>query len=169
MLSSRTAQEISWMLDDYGIKHGPVVDSTRALYEKKLREAMAKERKAQRPSDWTFHRAGEELTYAHHHRPLKQEGFGGDLRVIPGLRSEYEELDAVDEPAVFRRQTPYRNLFRHTTHRYETQRESTPEKGPGQIVPLWLQILLFLIVVCALVFIFTMMESAEPEPFRRLT
>ncbi|KAM9474791.1 uncharacterized protein Hap1MRO34_010781 isoform 2-T3 [Clarias gariepinus] len=45
MLSRKSDQEIVWMLDDYGIKHGPVVGSTRLLYEKKLRDVMAKERK----------------------------------------------------------------------------------------------------------------------------
>lgn len=107
MLSSKTAQEISELLDEYGIKHGPVVgkklglfilwavcqyctskveiqpsppsvssslflilflmcellssvlpDSTRSLYEKKLKEAMAKDRTPRnRPSsDKTYYR-----------------------------------------------------------------------------------------------------------------
>lgn len=160
------------MLDDYGIKHGPVVDSTRNLYEKKLREAMAKERKAKRPSERAFYRVEEKDHHHHHHhhrRPMRQEGFTGDWRTNSGLRSEYEELDTVDEPAVFRTQTSYRNLTRPPMHRYETQREPTPEKSSGRVIPLWLQILLFLIVACTLVFIFLIMESSESGPFRRLT
>uniref|UniRef100_A0A3B1K8M7 Si:ch211-150o23.2 n=1 Tax=Astyanax mexicanus TaxID=7994 RepID=A0A3B1K8M7_ASTMX len=169
MLSSKSDQEIGWMLDDYGIKHGPVVETTRTLYEKKLREAMAKERKVKRPSERTFYREEEKDPYVHYRRPLRQEGYGGDWRTNPGLKSEYEELDTVDEPTVFRTQTSYRNLTRPPMHRYETQREPTPEKSPGRVIPLWLQILLFLIVVCTLVFFFMNMEASENRPFGRLT
>ena len=105
-LSSKTEQEISELLDEYGIKHGPVVGkwlrftdwtnvirtfptpvqssqvpncssvsfcvvfcpslftvwpftcsgSTRSLYEKKLREAMAKGKRAKPASDKTYYR-----------------------------------------------------------------------------------------------------------------
>uniref|UniRef100_A0A3Q0R5C1 LEM domain-containing protein n=1 Tax=Amphilophus citrinellus TaxID=61819 RepID=A0A3Q0R5C1_AMPCI len=60
-LSNKSAQEISELLDEYGIKHGPVVESTRGLYEKKLKEAMAKGRRAKPSPDKTYYR--EEGTY----------------------------------------------------------------------------------------------------------
>ncbi|XP_054904703.1 emerin (Emery-Dreifuss muscular dystrophy) [Poeciliopsis prolifica] len=51
-LRERSDAQISDLLTDYGIKHGPVVNSTRSLYERKLEEAMAKDR--------TFYREEEE-------------------------------------------------------------------------------------------------------------
>lgn len=95
-LSNKSAQEISELLDEYGIKHGPVVgewhrlscllcapvwigltdrsylssftcnkgfavscllaESTRGLYEKKLKEAMAKSKRAKPSPDKTYYR-----------------------------------------------------------------------------------------------------------------
>uniref|UniRef100_A0A667WI25 LEM domain-containing protein n=1 Tax=Myripristis murdjan TaxID=586833 RepID=A0A667WI25_9TELE len=76
-LSSKSAQEISELLDEYGIKHGPVVDSTRALYEKKLREAMARGKRAKPSPDKTYYREEEEEVVYHTYRPpMGTEGAG---------------------------------------------------------------------------------------------
>ncbi|MEQ2177825.1 hypothetical protein GOODEAATRI_007590 [Goodea atripinnis] len=65
-LSSKSLQEISDLLDEYGIKHGPVVESTKNLYVKKLKEAMTKGKKAKPSSDKTFYREEEEeVTYVY--------------------------------------------------------------------------------------------------------
>ncbi|KAJ8265943.1 hypothetical protein COCON_G00150420 [Conger conger] len=73
-LGSKSSQEISELLDEYGIKHGPVVDSTRGLYEKKLKEAMAKDTPVKKPSDRTYYREEQtEVTYVHRRVPLKSE------------------------------------------------------------------------------------------------
>uniref|UniRef100_A0A3B1JG83 Si:ch211-150o23.2 n=1 Tax=Astyanax mexicanus TaxID=7994 RepID=A0A3B1JG83_ASTMX len=149
MLSSKSDQEIGWMLGRLRDKTWSVV---RTLYEKKLREAMAKERKVKRPSERTFYREEEKDPYVHYRRPVSQTSH---LQFY--------------QPTVFRTQTSYRNLTRPPMHRYETQREPTPEKSPGRVIPLWLQILLFLIVVCTLVFVFMNMEASENRPFGRLT
>ncbi|MCI4380445.1 hypothetical protein PGIGA_G00240190 [Pangasianodon gigas] len=69
MLSSKSDQEISWMLDDYGIKHGPVVGSTRSLYEKKLRDVMAKERKVRGASERAVYREQQNV-YMYQRRPV---------------------------------------------------------------------------------------------------
>ncbi|KAK1801429.1 hypothetical protein P4O66_022696, partial [Electrophorus voltai] len=84
-LSSKSNQELSQLLDEYGIKHGPVVGSTRSLYEKKLRDAMAKERKA-KPS---YYREEEEVTYINHRRPFGHGSYRD--------RSEYRDLDTTDD------------------------------------------------------------------------
>ncbi|KAG7227109.1 hypothetical protein INR49_022457 [Caranx melampygus] len=78
-LSSKSAQQISDLLDEYGIKHGPVVDSTRNLYEKKLKEAMAKGKRASYKSspDKTYYREEEEeVTYVYR-PPVRGEAAGG--------------------------------------------------------------------------------------------
>ncbi|XDV49279.1 hypothetical protein PO909_018560 [Leuciscus waleckii] len=149
MLSSKSNDEIRYMLDDYGIKHGPVVDSTRALYEKKLREAMVKHRRTQPQSDRTYYREEEEeVTYIHHRRP-QQYG------------------DVGDRPAVYKTQTSYRNTSQTRNMSPEPQIQKTPEKSSTHLVPVWLQILVFLIISGLLYLVFINMEPAEPV--KRLT
>ncbi|KAM4737676.1 emerin (Emery-Dreifuss muscular dystrophy) isoform 2-T2 [Anableps anableps] len=65
-LSDKSNAEISDLLTDYGIKHGPVVNSTRSLYERKLEEAMANDR--------TFYREEEEeIIYITYHHPIRRK------------------------------------------------------------------------------------------------
>ncbi|KAK7136074.1 hypothetical protein R3I94_014659 [Phoxinus phoxinus] len=162
MLSSKSNDEIRGMLDDYGIKHGPVVDSTRALYEKKLREAMVKHRRTQPQSDRTFYREEEEeeVTYVHHRRPQHY----GD--VSDRTWSDYRGMDYIDEPAVYRTQT-YGNTSQTRNVSPEPQIQKTPEKSSTHLVPVWLQILVFLIISGLLYLVFINMEPAEPV--KRLT
>ncbi|MCJ8741660.1 hypothetical protein PDJAM_G00073140 [Pangasius djambal] len=80
-LRSKSSDELCKLLDEYGINHGPIVDSTRKLYEKKLAEAMAKNTKSS--SDKTFYREEqEEITYVTYHPPLqvRHENFGDGIR-----------------------------------------------------------------------------------------
>lgn len=101
-LSSKSPQEISKLLDEFGIKHGPVVDSTRSLYEKKLKDAMAKE-KVDRTVKWspdkTYYREEEEeVTYVTYRPPVRNEA-SGDRNSYSSVRShpEYTARDFVDE------------------------------------------------------------------------
>ncbi|XP_068180890.1 LEM_emerin domain-containing protein isoform X1 [Antennarius striatus] len=65
-LSTISTQELYNLLEEYGIKHGPVVDSTRGLYEKKLKEAMAMGKRGKPTPDKTFYREEEEeVTYVY--------------------------------------------------------------------------------------------------------
>ncbi|TRY83213.1 hypothetical protein DNTS_014148 [Danionella cerebrum] len=47
-------------------------NSTRALYEKKLREVMSKSRRTQPQTDRTYYREEEDITYIQHRRPHKE-------------------------------------------------------------------------------------------------
>ncbi|XP_048067033.1 uncharacterized protein LOC125280503 isoform X2 [Megalobrama amblycephala] len=163
MLSSKSNEEIRLMLDDYGIKHGPVVDSTRALYEKKLREAMTKQRRTKPQSNRTYYREEEEeeVTYVHHRRPQQY----GD--VSDRTWSDYRGMDYIDEPALYRTQASYRNTSQTRNMSPEPQIQKTPERSSTRLVPVWLQILVFLIVSGLLYFVFINMEPAEPV--KRLT
>ncbi|XP_073675794.1 uncharacterized protein [Garra rufa] len=156
MLSGKSNEEIRWMLDEYGIKHGPVVDSTRNLYEKKLREAMAKHRRTKPQSDRTFYREEEEVTYVQHRRPQQYDD------VSNRTWSDYRETDYMDGPPIYRTQAVYSNA---------SQARNLPEKTPAncstRLVPIWLQILVFLIVSGLLYLVFVNMEPAEPV--KRLT
>ncbi|KAG1961875.1 emerin [Pimephales promelas] len=82
-LSGKSDKEISQLLDEYGIKHGPVVESTRKLYEKKLKEAMAKNTKPS-SSDKTYYREEQdEVEYLTFHQPppLTRYDAFGDVQV----------------------------------------------------------------------------------------
>ncbi|XP_029513086.1 emerin-like isoform X1 [Oncorhynchus nerka] len=99
-LRNKSDQEIKDLLDEYGIKHGPVVDTTRPLYEKKLTEAMAKAKvTVTKPSpDRTFYREDqEEVTYVTYQTPVRSEGPSGDGKPYMRSRPEYSERDRVDD------------------------------------------------------------------------
>ncbi|KAB5567045.1 hypothetical protein PHYPO_G00228320 [Pangasianodon hypophthalmus] len=168
MLSSKSDQEISWMLDDYGIKHGPVVGSTRSLYEKKLRDVMAKERKVRGASERAVYREQQDV-YMHQRRPWGHDAFSSRGNAM--FSTEDREVDIVDEPMVSQYYTVSQGKY--TAVRQERTQERMQERtqgpGSGRFVPLWLQIVFFLIVAGVLVFIFINMEPVQSEPFKHLT
>ncbi|XP_016412786.1 uncharacterized protein LOC107743857 isoform X1 [Sinocyclocheilus rhinocerous] len=135
------------------------LDSTRALYEKKLREAMSKHRRTQVQSDRTYYREEEDVTYVQHHRPQLYDD------VSNRTWSDYRGMDYTDEPAIYRTQAPYQNMSQARNLPPEPHIQKTPEKT--RLVPVWLQILVFLIVSGLLYLVYINMESAEPE--KRLT
>ncbi|XP_038867376.1 emerin-like isoform X7 [Salvelinus namaycush] len=111
-LSNKSDQEIKDLLDEYGIKHGPVVDTTRPLYEKKLKEAMAKAKvTVTKPSpDRTFYREDqEEVTYVTCQTPVRSEGPSGDGKPYMRSRPEYSERDRVDDKPYSRPEYSERN------------------------------------------------------------
>ncbi|XP_061759088.1 emerin (Emery-Dreifuss muscular dystrophy) [Nerophis ophidion] len=92
-LGEKSDEELSKMLTDYGIKHGPIVDSTRRLYEKKLDKAMKKQPE-KASSDKTFYREEEEeVTYITYHNTVKQEGYSDMLMRRRDAENEEEESD----------------------------------------------------------------------------
>lgn len=196
MLSSKSAEEIRWLLDEYGIKHGPVVESTRALYEKKLREAMAKQRKNNPQSNRTYYREeAEEVTYVHRHRPAQYDLVSnrtqsdqrwGDCTDEPPIyrtqayrnmsqskNSHYDFVtdrtrpdhtwgDYTDETPIYRTKASHHNLIQSRNLPPESQSRETLENGSTGLVPVWLQVLVFLIVSGLLYFVFINMEPTDP-------
>lgn len=179
-MSSKSAQEISELLDEYGIKHGPVVDSTRSLYEKKLKEAMTKgKRPAKAATDKTYYREEEEeVTYLTRTpvRSCTSGDSGSYMRSRPEwtereyeaetsynyLRSkpEYRGRDFVDESYVYRTSSPYTNSYLKSTPMKPAE---DPPKAPksSRLIPAWVQFLFFLIVVVFLYLVFSDMETNE--------
>ncbi|XP_037540156.1 emerin (Emery-Dreifuss muscular dystrophy) isoform X2 [Nematolebias whitei] len=179
-LSNKSAEEISQLLDEYGIKHGPVVDTTRSLYEKKLKEAMAKDNKAKPSSDKTYYREEEEeITYVYT-TPNRSEGTG-DRRTYMKSRPEWTGREYEHETSYsgYSQSRPeYRGRgFAESPHMYDTPStfsnsslKATPPKS-GQdaqkaakstrLVPLWLQFFFFLAVAVFLYLVFSNMETNE--------
>ncbi|XP_008411121.1 emerin (Emery-Dreifuss muscular dystrophy) [Poecilia reticulata] len=85
---NKTDAQLSDLLTDYGIKHGPVVNSTRSLYERKLEEAMAKDR--------TFYREEEEeITYIICRHPRRKKT---SAQFLPGSEQNGDQpLDQAEE------------------------------------------------------------------------
>ncbi|CAB1335870.1 unnamed protein product [Coregonus sp. 'balchen'] len=172
----KSDQEIRELLDGYGIKHGPVVESTRHLYEKKLKEAMVKDKvTVTKPSpDRTFYREErEEVSYVNYRTPVRSEWPSGDGEPYMRSRPEYSDRDLVDEYVC-----PMSTTHSHPSSSYS---KPTPVVKPGggvvkaerkassgRLIPLWIQFLVFLIVAGFLYFLFTSMESAESSPFNRI-
>uniref|UniRef100_A0A3B3CP95 Emerin n=1 Tax=Oryzias melastigma TaxID=30732 RepID=A0A3B3CP95_ORYME len=152
-LSNMSAEEISELLDEYGIKHGPVVDSTRNLYEKKLKEAMAKGKKAKPSPDKTFYREEEEeVTYVYR-TPAKSEDVR-DSRTYMRSRPEWTERELEHRS----HESP-----KYTKEDFPTYGQDAP-KAPksSRLIPLWVQFLCFLAVAVFLYLVFSSMESNEP-------
>ncbi|KAK6308576.1 hypothetical protein J4Q44_G00218470 [Coregonus suidteri] len=188
-LGNKSDQEIRELLDEYGIKHGPIVNTTRALYEKKLREAMAKNNVTKPSPDKTFYREEqEEVTYVTYRTPVMSAGPSGDGKPYMRSRPEYSERDFVDDKLYSRSRPEYssRRQYVDEPHVYNTPSSSSYSKptpvvksgggvveeekteSSGRLIPLWIQFLVFLIVAGFLYFIFINMESAESSPFNRI-
>ncbi|XP_017568214.1 emerin (Emery-Dreifuss muscular dystrophy) [Pygocentrus nattereri] len=174
-LCGKSSEELSRLLDEYGIKHGPIVDSTRKLYEKKLTEAMAKGTKPS-SSDKTYYREEqEEVTYVTYHPPVRQEVRGEATR-RSRITDYDDEVDNAHEPIISRTQTGLQSSLysRPTayTSRYSQQDASpVPAKSEGSKsggVPGWLRVLVFIIVAVFLYYVYSNMESAEQNPFGKI-
>uniref|UniRef100_A0A3Q3WQN2 LEM domain-containing protein n=1 Tax=Mola mola TaxID=94237 RepID=A0A3Q3WQN2_MOLML len=147
-LSNMSAQEISELLDEYGIKHGPVVDTTRSLYERKLKEAMSKGRKGKPSLDKTYYREEGNLTTIC--TVLLNSSSSSELYNFTSLKRSY----TYDTPST------YRNSYLKSTPMKPTQDTPTTAKS-SSFVPLWVQIVFFLAVAIFLYLVFSNMETNE--------
>ncbi|XP_061557029.1 emerin (Emery-Dreifuss muscular dystrophy) [Phycodurus eques] len=109
-LRDKSDEELSKLLTDYGIKHGPIVDSTRKLYAKKLEKAM--EQLPVKPSsDKTYYREEEEeITYVTYRSPVKHERYEDMLkRRYNSEPLEDEASDGETQPIQRRTRTANQN------------------------------------------------------------
>ncbi|XP_077371074.1 uncharacterized protein LOC144014729 isoform X1 [Festucalex cinctus] len=135
-LSVKSDDEIYALLNDMGIKHGPVVDSTRSLYEKKIVEAMAKWKKALRTRpDKTYYREEEKVTYFYR-TPIRSD--------LP------ENKRSTSDSA-----SPYRSS--RLSARPKKSSQDVPKKArSSSFIPVWAQLVFFLI---AAVFLYLVISN----------
>uniref|UniRef100_A0A3Q3WQM7 LEM domain-containing protein n=1 Tax=Mola mola TaxID=94237 RepID=A0A3Q3WQM7_MOLML len=159
-LSNMSAQEISELLDEYGIKHGPVVDTTRSLYERKLKEAMSKGRKGKPSLDKTYYREEGNLTTIC--TVLLNSSSSSELYNFTSLKSKHICCFYVNTYRSYTYDTPstYRNSYLKSTPMKPTQDTPTTAKS-SSFVPLWVQIVFFLAVAIFLYLVFSNMETNE--------
>uniref|UniRef100_A0A3B3RXE0 LEM domain-containing protein n=1 Tax=Paramormyrops kingsleyae TaxID=1676925 RepID=A0A3B3RXE0_9TELE len=149
--------------------------STRTLYEKKLKEAMAKGSRQKMPSDKTYYREEqEEVTYVHYRSPPRSEGFGESSSVRRQFTPEYSrepDMDYANEPSFHRTAASYSQVSHskpalHKLSRDASAKETVPQQS--RFIPLWFQFLVFLVVAAFLYFVFTNMETPAANPFNKL-
>ncbi|KAL7398431.1 hypothetical protein ABVT39_009872 [Epinephelus coioides] len=160
-LSEKSDGEISKLLAEYGIKHGPIVDSTRKLYEKKLEEAMENTQK-QPSSDKTYYREEEEeVTYITYHNPVRQEVYSDMLKRRGHAEPEEdEESDPDTEPPV---------QVTNRTANHSAVRSKAPVKKSGSSFWRMIRLLLLLAVVAAvLYYAYCRVINNEENPFASL-
>ncbi|XP_077468668.1 uncharacterized protein LOC144084278 isoform X2 [Stigmatopora argus] len=160
-LSEKSPDEIRDLLDRYGIKHGPVLDSTRSLYEKKIREAMAKEKRAsQTKPDKTYYREEEEVTYVYS-TPARSELPEVNrpyMRARPGWTDERE---LQHEHYSYNTSSPNTSasLRATPTKSYENVPKEQPQSS--RFIPVWMQLVFFAVALIFLYFVFANMESND--------
>ncbi|XP_049608671.1 LEM_emerin domain-containing protein isoform X2 [Syngnathus scovelli] len=182
-LSSKSTDELRILLDEYGIKHGPVVDSTRSLYEKKIREAMAKKKRVYpKRSDKTYYREEEEeVTYVY--SPPARSHLPEDYsRLYTSARPEWTERE-VQHDRLYTSARPEwtEREVQHERYTYDTASspytsarlrvtEGTPKKSHEDIpkepqssrfIPVWVQLLFFLVAAVFLYLVFANMETND--------
>ncbi|XP_062283703.1 emerin (Emery-Dreifuss muscular dystrophy) [Scomber scombrus] len=153
-LSEKSDEEIAQLLAQYDIKHGPIVDSTRKLYEKKLEKAM-KEAPAKPSSDKTYYREEEEvITYMTYHNPVRHEGYADMLKRRGNAEpDEDEESDQDTEPSI---------RSSSTTVNHSTARPREPIRKSGGCVRKMIRLMLLLAVLAA-VFYYTYFHVMNSE------
>lgn len=182
-LSVKSEKEISQLLDEYGIKHGPIVESTRKLYEKKLNEAMAKKTKPSSP-DKTYYREEQEeveyVTYLQPQQQTRQEVYGDVIRRSKVSDSDFahdvrsklsayreDDVDYTNEPVLSQSRSAYQSSS-HPSGSKPVQHSARAESSRSAGVPAWLRILVFLIIAAFLYYVYTSMEPAEETPFKTI-
>ncbi|XP_045913375.1 emerin (Emery-Dreifuss muscular dystrophy) [Micropterus dolomieu] len=141
-LSEKSNAELGKLLTEYGIKHGPIVESTRRLYEKKLETAM--EKAVVKPSpDKTYYREEvEEITYITYQSPVRREVHWGMVKQRGNAGTNEDESERVVEPPI----QSTNNTANHST----VQSKEPVRKSGGRV---WRVIwLLLLLAVLAAVF-----------------
>nr|XP_057908249.1 emerin (Emery-Dreifuss muscular dystrophy) [Doryrhamphus excisus] len=154
-LSRKSDEELSKMLSDYGIKHGPIVDSTRKLYLKKLEKAMG-QHPGQASSDRTYYREEEEeITYITYHNPVKHEGYTNTPMRRRDHANEDEESDEEIQPIQCGRRAGNQNAV-------------YSKEGAKSGCSVWraIMILLLIAVLAAAYYMYCQIVNKDENPFR---
>ncbi|CAJ1055132.1 emerin homolog 1-like [Xyrichtys novacula] len=172
-LSEKTDEEIRELLTQYDIKHGPIVESTRHLYEKKLEEAM-ESAAVNTSSDKTYYREEEEeVTFITYHSPVKQEPFGDVLRwrgnanteEAEGEEEQEEEEEAEEEEEEEEEEESEPAVqVTHRTANHSAVRSKKVSSKSGGCMGKFFRLLLLLAVLAGAYYAYSQMVNTEEEP-----
>lgn len=196
--SHLTDDDLRSALLQHGVKAGPIVASTRAVYERKLRNLLLSNghSKSNGKSDDKENCADEAVLYSDSE---KEEDSGEELEEEPDIEEPLTQADLVDQSQQDSKQEPVPEIFKHLVADknntpsgiYATRRR--PIKGAAgrpvqyvypdtpvspttsqrqeverRLVPLKIQILVFLIVALILYVIYVYVEDYAFNPFLNL-
>ncbi|XP_076023226.1 emerin (Emery-Dreifuss muscular dystrophy) [Genypterus blacodes] len=152
-LSVKSDDEISELLNQYGIHHGPIVGSTRRLYEKKLQEAMDNA-PVKTSSDKTYYREEEEeITYITYNTQDKHDSYGETLK----YRGNTEPVE--DEESEHDAEPPIRSA-KAVTANHSAVRATEPVKKSGGCVSKLIRLLLLALLAAALYYMYCYMKDS---------
>lgn len=161
-LSEKSDEELSDLLTEYGIKHGPIVGSTRGLYEKKLEKVM--ESASEKPSsDRTYYREEEEeVTYiTYHHSPVRNEAFGDSLRQRREADTEEDEESEQEEEEEEKEEPAIQVTRRAANHSAVLSKE--PVKKSGGCMWRFCRLLLLLGVLAGAYYVYSQVVIEQEE------
>ncbi|XP_028669080.2 emerin (Emery-Dreifuss muscular dystrophy) [Erpetoichthys calabaricus] len=192
--SNKTDKEIAELLDQYMIKHGPVVGSTRKLYEKKLHEALESNegkkssplktiyqeeeeeiiltRSALRPSpkselytDWEARTTEMDHHSAYNRKQYSTEPTGHSFKYQEVLRDYKDESQPIRSSSATFRNVSHSKPSHVTAPVKPTTIKDSQDK---RYIPIWLQFMVFILFAGFLYYVFTNMEVTPKNPFEHI-
>ncbi|CAI9553800.1 unnamed protein product [Staurois parvus] len=172
-------EQLIKVLREYGIPHGPVVGSTRILYEKKLVEFERKKNTYPSSAESSYesrqqystreyddnqddYETYEEETYTKTYpQPQAHQRVREDLRA--NSRSKENTYQNISQ---MRYQTSYSQGVEPRKPIRPKAMEEEPKQPPRRFLPLWLQLLLLLLFTGFLVYLY--FQETDQNPFKLL-
>ncbi|XP_048409179.1 lamina-associated polypeptide 2, isoforms beta/delta/epsilon/gamma-like isoform X2 [Stegostoma tigrinum] len=181
-------EELKEQLMNHGVTPGPIVATTRTIYEKKLLKLMGQgptvpPLKQNGTGDVDQYSDSEEEDDSSNQRQSTSKGTAtapkemGDVlpQILPDEMNSPSGINATRRRPIKGAagrpiQYKYDDFLTRATERHNYKERSsylvTKEKKPVQrLVPVWLQILLFIIVLFILFLVYQAMESNQENPF----
>ncbi|XP_018416213.1 PREDICTED: emerin [Nanorana parkeri] len=174
-LKNLTNAELIKLLQDYGIQHGPIVDSTRTLYEKRLYEFERKKKTGSAESSYESrqqystkydenqddYETYEEETYTKsYNRPQAHQRVREDLRNNSKIgENTYQNISQVRHQSSYSQGVEARKPIR------PKPKEEEPKQLTRRFLPLWLQLILLLLLTGFLVYLYCRETNQNPFLF----
>ncbi|XP_063288761.1 emerin [Pelobates fuscus] len=167
-------EELISTLRKYNISHGPIVGSTRVLYEKKLYECEHQKRTFQ-PSF-----ASHELEYRNRdfeNDDVSEEYYEEKITRTAGYPQTFQRKSEFSKERDYYKDNSYQNISQTrqslgTSQRVEARKPIRENKRNEvsfrtRYIPLWLQLFLLILLIGALAYLYYV-KHAEENPFKTL-